>query len=231
MDNGSNKRSQKIESELNEETNSRADEDMRENDSVDQLEETDVLEETLDEPTETEPTGSKTLEADRAEEEDSLSDETRVEERPFTNEEGELHEEASLTEEEESSLTPNEEKTEVAQADEQSVIHANEEGTRSDVQEIKQGDASALIAKPAEQQEETKESKETREARRKKRTHKPRLRLIPIWLRIFIAIVLIGGSLILGLMFGFGVIGGHDPAEVIRPETWYHIIDFIRGET
>ncbi|WP_332698858.1 DNA-directed RNA polymerase subunit beta [Halalkalibacter lacteus] len=173
MDNGSNKRSQKIESELIEETNTRADEGTRENDSVDQLEDTDVLDEALDEPTELGPNDSNTLEAERAKEEDS----------------------------------------------------------RSNLQEIKQGDACSLAAKPVEQQEVTEEEKKTREARGKKRTPKPRLRLIPIWLRILIAIVLIGGSLILGLMFGFGVIGGHDPAEVIRPETWYHIIDFIRGET
>ncbi|MFC0561046.1 DNA-directed RNA polymerase subunit beta [Halalkalibacter alkalisediminis] len=71
---------------------------------------------------------------------------------------------------------------------------------------------------------------ETREQRREKRREKkPRLRLIPIWLRILISLLLIGGSLILGMMFGYGVIGGGEPGEAIRPETWYHIVDIIRG--
>lgn len=84
-------------------------------------------------------------------------------------------------------------------------------------------EAAALPAKE-EQQEGSRES------RRKKRSKKERLRLIPIWLRILIAIVLIGGSLILGLIVGFSVIGGGgDPKEVINPDTWYHIMDIVRG--
>ena len=62
------------------------------------------------------------------------------------------------------------------------------------------------------------------------RIRKPRLRIIPIWLRIILSIVLIGGSLLLGLMVGYGVIGGGSPADVLKPETWYHILDIIRGE-
>jgi hypothetical protein len=80
------------------------------------------------------------------------------------------------------------------------------------------------------------EKKQTREKRRqtqqrekKPSEKKPRLRLIPIWLRILISIVLIGGCLILGLMFGYGVIGGGNPAEALKPDTWYHILDIIRG--
>ncbi|GAE33658.1 DNA-directed RNA polymerase subunit beta [Halalkalibacter akibai] len=88
----------------------------------------------------------------------------------------------------------------------------------------------ALIKASAKEEALEEEKQDTREVRRKKRrVKKPRLRLIPIWLRILISIVLIGGSLILGLMFGYGVIGGGEPGEAIRPDTWYHIIDIIRG--
>jgi len=88
----------------------------------------------------------------------------------------------------------------------------------------------ALIKASAREEALEEEEQDTREVRRKKRrVKKPRLRLIPIWLRILISIVLIGGSLILGLMFGYGVIGGGEPGEAIRPDTWYHIIDIIRG--
>ncbi len=59
---------------------------------------------------------------------------------------------------------------------------------------------------------------------------KPRLRILPIWLRLIIVIVLAGGCLLLGLMFGYGVIGDGEPAEALTTEPWYHIIDIMRGE-
>lgn len=62
------------------------------------------------------------------------------------------------------------------------------------------------------------------------RIRKPRLRILPIWLRIILSIVLIGGSLLLGLIVGYGVIGGGSPADALKPETWYHILDIIRGK-
>ncbi len=74
----------------------------------------------------------------------------------------------------------------------------------------------------------TEQTEEKREARRKKE-RRPRLRLIPVWLRIILAIVLIGGSLLLGLIVGYGVIGDGDPADALKPQTWYHIIDIIQG--
>lgn len=66
--------------------------------------------------------------------------------------------------------------------------------------------------------------------RRDRRVRKPRLRIFPIWLRILVSIVLIGGSLLLGIIFGYGVIGDGNPTDALSLETWYHIIDIIRGE-
>ena len=72
--------------------------------------------------------------------------------------------------------------------------------------------------------------KEKRSDRRKKsKGKKPRLRAIPIWLRLLLSILLIGASLILGLLFGYGALGGHEPGDVLKPQTWYHILDMIRG--
>lgn len=67
------------------------------------------------------------------------------------------------------------------------------------------------------------------ERTKRKRERRPRIRLIPMWLRFLIAIVLIGGSLLLGIIVGYGVIGDGDPAEALKPHVWYHIIDMIRG--
>ncbi|KMK78347.1 hypothetical protein AB990_02325 [Alkalihalobacillus pseudalcaliphilus] len=78
-----------------------------------------------------------------------------------------------------------------------------------------------------EAEEEQEKEKESRSGGPKER--KGRIRLIPLWLRIPIVVALFGGSLILGLMVGYGIIGGREPADAIRPEIWYHILDIIRG--
>lgn len=85
-------------------------------------------------------------------------------------------------------------------------------------------------AKPKTREERRLASGEQKKTSGSKRTRRPRLRLIPIWLRILLSIVLIGGSLLLGLIVGYGVIGDGDPADALKPETWYHILDIIRGE-
>ncbi|WP_227937061.1 DNA-directed RNA polymerase subunit beta [Alkalihalobacillus deserti] len=92
----------------------------------------------------------------------------------------------------------------------------NQEGTQETV---------AVVEASQESEEETREEKR----KKRRREKKPRLRLIPIWLRILISILLIGGSLILGMLFGYGVIGGGESVDVLKPDTWYHIIDIIRG--
>ncbi|MCM3714320.1 DNA-directed RNA polymerase subunit beta [Halalkalibacter oceani] len=86
-------------------------------------------------------------------------------------------------------------------------------------------------AKPKSREERRLASgDEHKSASGRKSRRRPRLRLIPIWLRILLSIVLIGGSLLLGLIVGYGVIGDGDPADALKPETWYHILDIIRGE-
>ncbi|MBP3039052.1 DNA-directed RNA polymerase subunit beta [Bacillaceae bacterium Marseille-Q3522] len=68
----------------------------------------------------------------------------------------------------------------------------------------------------------------TREQRRKKqKSEKIRIRLIPIWLRVIIVVILIIISACLGAAFGYGVLGGGNPLDVFKIETWQHIIDLI----
>ena len=55
------------------------------------------------------------------------------------------------------------------------------------------------------------------------------LRLIPIWLRIILVILLIVVAGASGLMIGFSVIGGGNAADVLKFETWEHILNIVNG--
>ena len=59
---------------------------------------------------------------------------------------------------------------------------------------------------------------------------KVRLRLIPIWLRIIIVLLLFIVAVILGLVVGYGVIGDGAASDVLKWETWQHLLDIINGE-
>ncbi|OLO42429.1 hypothetical protein BTR23_03550 [Alkalihalophilus pseudofirmus] len=77
-------------------------------------------------------------------------------------------------------------------------------------------------------EEGKKDTREERNKNRKKRK-KERIRIVPIWLRLFIVILLCGVSLVAGLMVGFGVIGNGTPTEILQRETWEHIMNIISG--
>jgi predicted histidine transporter YuiF (NhaC family) len=73
--------------------------------------------------------------------------------------------------------------------------------------------------------EEGKKEKKTRE--KKKRI---RVRLIPIWLRIIIVLILLAASIILGAMFGYAVMGGGEAKDIFEKSTWTHILDLVEKE-
>ena len=80
--------------------------------------------------------------------------------------------------------------------------------------------------------EDIKKQKRDQKAERKaaKKNEIPRLiriRLIPIWLRVLLVIAMVGGSLIGGLMVGYGVLGDGNPKDVLKKETWTHIVDLV----
>lgn len=54
-----------------------------------------------------------------------------------------------------------------------------------------------------------------------------RVRLVPIWLRLVIVIVLIGLAALAGAMIGYSVIGGGSAWEVLHKSTWTHILDIV----
>lgn len=56
-----------------------------------------------------------------------------------------------------------------------------------------------------------------------------RIRLIPIWLRIIIVLILLAAAIALGAMFGYAVIGEGEASDVFKKEIWQHIFDIMNG--
>lgn len=56
-----------------------------------------------------------------------------------------------------------------------------------------------------------------------------RLRLIPIWLRIILVICLLVVATVLGLIFGYSVLGDGDTFDALKWSTWQHMLDIIQG--
>jgi len=78
--------------------------------------------------------------------------------------------------------------------------------------------------------EEKATKNQTRKQRKeKRRERKPRRRIFPLWLRIIVVLILAAGALVAGLMIGFGVIGDGTPTDILKVETWQHIIDIVVG--
>ncbi|WLR50684.1 DNA-directed RNA polymerase subunit beta [Bacillus tianshenii] len=73
--------------------------------------------------------------------------------------------------------------------------------------------------------QEHKEEQSTSEE--KKYPRKRRARLIPIWMRLVIVILLMLLSLTAGLMVGYGVIGDGEPLDAIKTSTWTKLVDLI----
>ena len=56
-----------------------------------------------------------------------------------------------------------------------------------------------------------------------------RIRLIPIWLRILIVLVLLVAAVAFGAMFGYSVIGEGEASDIFKKATWQHIFDIMNG--
>lgn len=89
-----------------------------------------------------------------------------------------------------------------------------------------------------DQQENQQLNKETETGSRRKKHKKEkenawfwkRTRLLPIWFRVLLSLVLILLAAIGGAMIGYSIVGdGNNPMEVLNPETWIHIFDIIYG--
>ncbi|MFC7365769.1 MULTISPECIES: DNA-directed RNA polymerase subunit beta [Bhargavaea] len=56
------------------------------------------------------------------------------------------------------------------------------------------------------------------------------IRLIPIWLRVLLFLIGVVLAAVLGVMFGYGVIGDGKALDALKPETWQHIWKMIKGD-
>ncbi|QSS99818.1 DNA-directed RNA polymerase subunit beta [Pontibacillus sp. ALD_SL1] len=89
------------------------------------------------------------------------------------------------------------------------------------------------LQKQQQNQEKTKNqaSKETdkvkKQDKEKKSEKRYRRRIFPIWLRIIVVLVISAAALVGGAMIGYGVIGDGTPTNVLKLETWEHIIDIV----
>jgi hypothetical protein len=61
-------------------------------------------------------------------------------------------------------------------------------------------------------------------------TKRVRLRLIPIWLRVIIVIVLFIMFTVIGAAIGYGVLGSGKVSEVFYKSTWTHVVDLVEKE-
>ncbi|MFD2446740.1 DNA-directed RNA polymerase subunit beta [Bacillus sp. CGMCC 1.16607] len=54
-----------------------------------------------------------------------------------------------------------------------------------------------------------------------------RVRLIPVWVKVIMVVLLLFVSVIAGTVVGYGFIGNGKPSEALQKETWTHILDMI----
>lgn len=77
-----------------------------------------------------------------------------------------------------------------------------------------------------ETREQYKENKVNVE---KKLSHsrKIKIRLLPIWVKILLVVILMVISIVSGVIVGYGVIGDGSPKDALKESTWTHIIDIV----
>jgi hypothetical protein len=56
------------------------------------------------------------------------------------------------------------------------------------------------------------------------------IRILPIWLRIILVLLLLTGAAMLGATLGYSGIGSGESGDVFKKETWTHILDIISGK-
>ncbi|MDG5787284.1 DNA-directed RNA polymerase subunit beta [Evansella sp. AB-P1] len=64
-----------------------------------------------------------------------------------------------------------------------------------------------------------------------KKVKRGRIRIIPVWIRVVFVLALFAGSLIVGVMVGFGIVGEGEPMDVLNRDTWYQLYDLIYLDT
>ncbi|KAA0955634.1 DNA-directed RNA polymerase subunit beta [Sporosarcina sp. ANT_H38] len=56
------------------------------------------------------------------------------------------------------------------------------------------------------------------------------IRILPIWLRVVLVLLLLTGAAMFGALVGYSSIGDGESGDVFKKETWTHILDIINGK-
>ena len=56
------------------------------------------------------------------------------------------------------------------------------------------------------------------------------MRILPIYVRVILVILLLVVVAIIGLTIGYGYMGDGNPSDVLKKETWTHILDIVKGK-
>ena len=89
---------------------------------------------------------------------------------------------------------------------------------------------SALSRKARRELKKREREEEVTEDTAPKKVRWVQIRMIPILLRIILVIALLAVVIIVGLRIGYGTIGDGNPSDVLKKETWVHIVDIIKGK-
>ncbi len=101
---------------------------------------------------------------------------------------------------------------------------------RSSLREAFKASKNKLTRKKSKNEESSPSSREEHK-QQKVRSDRLRERLVPIWLRLIIIILLFGLCLAGGLAVGYGVVGDGDMMDVFKKDTWQHIVDIVKKDT
>ena len=111
-------------------------------------------------------------------------------------------------------------------------IMATNQGTRREYKQTKRHKSNSKREDNANVSKSTQIRRQEKAKRKQEKlqSKKPRRRIFPIWLRIIVVLLFSVVALVAGLMIGYGIIGDGLPTDVLKFETWQHIIDIVNKE-
>ena len=109
------------------------------------------------------------------------------------------------------------------------MINEKQQHPQWDHMKQKDSNERQVIASRSERNQQ-KRKRSVKEETSDKRRIWVQIRLLPIWLRIVLVLLLLTGAAILGAIVGYGYVGDGQPSDALNKETWIHILDIINGK-
>ncbi|WP_408008592.1 DNA-directed RNA polymerase subunit beta [Pseudalkalibacillus sp. A8] len=101
---------------------------------------------------------------------------------------------------------------------------------RSSLREAFKTSKNKLIRKYLKKNEESSPSSQEERKQQRVRSDKLQERIVPIWLRLIIVVLLFALCLAGGLAVGYGVVGDGEMMDVFKKDTWQHIVDIVKKD-